>query len=88
MLKAMVTKHDDDKKEIILLLKPKLWYFLLLSLLSSDDYSLGVVTLELLALVAASAQDLLGQETQDLLASILIVRKCLCLGWCTGSMGP
>ena len=45
-------------------------------LLSSDDYSLGVVTLELLALVAASAQDLLGQETQDLLASILI-RKCL-----------
>lgn len=45
-------------------------------LLSSDDNSLGVVTVELLALVAASAQDLLGQETQDLLASILI-RKCL-----------
>ena len=52
-------------------------------LLSSDDYSLGVVTLELLALVAASAQDLLGQETQDLLASILMrkgLESASCLG--------
>ena len=38
---------------------------------------------ELLALVAASTQDLLGQETQDLLASILI-RKGLESSSCLG----
>lgn len=38
---------------------------------------------ELLALVAASTQDLLGQETQDLLASILMrkgLESASCLG--------